>query len=639
MITLDYFYRLLGDVVLLPIPLGKKGPPYSWQQLTFDQHKEREAGLLEAISRGGNIGVLLGPKSNRLFALDLDDDRVINPWLRRHPWLANTLRTRGKRGCQFLMRLEPECEYPNGKAVFKLTEEGKVIGELRMGGSGGAQSVIFGVHPEGMRYQIVVGKPPLVISGADLDVLAPGVIFHGAEEESAHPPTNGNAPIPSNIWNRVTSYLESCDPAISGQHGHDTTFRVLCTVSNGFALSREETLAAARHYNQKCEPTWTDKDLEHKVDDALKAKHEKPRGHLLDGEIIPGSPLSKRLKDERPQAEQVETRPGADGQGDRDQEEPLPSWDDSLKLAACTSEDLRSLEIEPREPILSDFFKTGDLGFIYAARGVGKSWLGLYIARGIASGEDVGPWQVRQVLPVAYFDGEMPVDDIRNRDAALGKPCPQLTFINHELLFRRTSRTLNLANLETQRAITKFCVDGCCDVLMLDNLSTLASGLDENAGSDWEILQSWLLDLRRRGISVIFIHHAGRNREMRGHSKREDPAFWIIALDSVDSIETVPGTKFVARFVKNRNATALPSPIEFYFQPSGDGVLVTFKEADLLHVFRKHVSEGLTKASDIAAEMHISTGYTSKLASKAKAQGWLEVQGREYCLKTGNEEG
>jgi hypothetical protein len=67
--TLDRLYRLLGDAVLLPIPLGKKGPQETgWQNLTFDQHKERDPNLSKAINRGGNIGVLLGPKSNRLFA-------------------------------------------------------------------------------------------------------------------------------------------------------------------------------------------------------------------------------------------------------------------------------------------------------------------------------------------------------------------------------------------------------------------------------------------------------------------------------------------------------------------------------------------------------------------------------------------
>ncbi len=37
----------------------------------------------------------------------------------------------------------------------------------------------------------------------------------------------------------------------------------------------------------------------------------------------------------------------------------------------------------------------------------------------------------------------------------------------------------------------------------------------------------WLLDLRRRKIAVVIVHHAGRSGEMRGTSKREDNVFWI----------------------------------------------------------------------------------------------------------------
>ena len=286
----------------------KKGPQEpGWQKLTFERHKEREPDLLEAISRGGNIGVLLGPKSNRLLALDLDDDELIDQWLVCYPWLANTLRSRGKRGCQFWLRLEEGCDYPNGKAVYPLKQSDKTIGELRIGGAGGAQSVIFGVHPAGMAYKIVVDKPPLVISGADLDELAPGMLFGDEQKQEplAPPASNSKAHRHDDIWNRVTRYLDSCDPAIEGSRGHDTTFRILCQVINGFSLSPEQAWSAAQYYNQKCEPAWSEKDLKHKVDDALKAPHDKPRGSLLDSKSESETPLGRRPKEEN-----AGTKPG-----------------------------------------------------------------------------------------------------------------------------------------------------------------------------------------------------------------------------------------------------------------------------------------------------------------------------------------
>ena len=118
--------------------------------------------MLSAIKRGGNIGVLLGPKSGRLFALDIDDNQLVEEFMNRYSWLANTLQSRGKRGCQFWFRLEEGCEYPIARAIVPLKRNGQPFGELRLGGGKGAQSVIFGLHPEGSHYEHN-GKTPIEI--------------------------------------------------------------------------------------------------------------------------------------------------------------------------------------------------------------------------------------------------------------------------------------------------------------------------------------------------------------------------------------------------------------------------------------------------------------------------------------------
>jgi Bifunctional DNA primase/polymerase, N-terminal len=315
---LDKLYKLLGKVVFLPIPLGEKGPKEKeWQQSTF-------AGItpavLKAANRGGNLGVLLGPASNRLFALDLDNDSFIEQWIDRVPWLANTLRSKGKRGCQFWMRLEQGCDYPSAEAVHKLVDpKTKIkIGELRLGGGGkGAQSVIFGLHPEGNRYQIVVDKPPLEISLADLDELVPSEYLKKCSEEKAG--TNGNYAPPAagqntvgsttNLWRRVTAYLDKCEPAVSGQRGHDTTFRVLCQVIRGFDLSPDDAWRAALYYNVKCEPVWSEKDLRHKVDEALKVTAADSRGELLKDDGEPA--FSRKLKEQQVVRTEAAERAGA----------------------------------------------------------------------------------------------------------------------------------------------------------------------------------------------------------------------------------------------------------------------------------------------------------------------------------------
>jgi hypothetical protein len=184
--TLQQLYDLLGKVVLLPIPLGKKGPTIAgWARLSFadTQRADYQRTLAQAESRGGNIGVLLGPASGRLLAYDIDDDNAIEEQLSLHPWLADTLRSRGARGCQFWLRLEEGVDYPNSQAILTLkAANGQPRGELRLGGSGGAQSVIFGQHPDGVRYEHN-GKAVLEISLADLYELCPSL----GEEQDQEP--------------------------------------------------------------------------------------------------------------------------------------------------------------------------------------------------------------------------------------------------------------------------------------------------------------------------------------------------------------------------------------------------------------------------------------------------------------------
>jgi hypothetical protein len=317
-------YELLDAVVLLPVERAKKSPiDAGWEQVTYQDtiSPEYRRRLEDRFRFGGNVGVRLGPLSGRLLALDLDDDALIDPWLARVPWLANTLRTKGKRGCQFWMRLEEGCEYPNGKAIYPL----KGVGELRLGGASGAQSVIWGVHPDGMQYKILVCKPVLEVDLSDLDEIAPGLLFPEPTHLVAPAflgPFSTNGAQPTNIMDRVRSYLDACPPAVAGQNGGDKTFGVMCHLIRGFDLNPDQAWTAANYYNVKCEPPWNEKELRHKVGDALQATANESRGQLLVATNAPR--LARELREE--QATQVtpaqtagqrneEPRPGADGQG------------------------------------------------------------------------------------------------------------------------------------------------------------------------------------------------------------------------------------------------------------------------------------------------------------------------------------
>ena len=127
--------ELLGsDVVLIPIPRGRKGPTIKdWQKFTPEQMQQPE--YRARLKNHGNIGVLLG--HNGLTTIDLDDDKFVEPFLSLNPQLRNTLRTRRVRGCNLWVRIEGS--YPEASKLK--TKSGEDFGEWRANGN---QTVIHG---------------------------------------------------------------------------------------------------------------------------------------------------------------------------------------------------------------------------------------------------------------------------------------------------------------------------------------------------------------------------------------------------------------------------------------------------------------------------------------------------------------
>jgi hypothetical protein len=312
-------------------------------------------------------------------------------------------------------------------------------------------------------------------------------------------------------------------------------------------------------------------------------------------------------------------------------------WSDHFDKAICSSSGLAQLAVPTREPVLGDWFKQGDLGFIYGKRGLGKTWLALHMARKCAEGGCVADWKAHKPRRVLYVDGEMPLDGIRERDTALsGAAVEGMFYLQHEATFHLTGKVLNLTHASIQTALLEKCQRDEIEIVFLDNLSCLFSGVKENDADAWELILPWLLDLRRNKIAVVFIAHAGRNGFMRGTSRREDAAFWMIELTEANEAgEIQNGARFVARFAKNRNSTETECPPlewNFYKSKSEPSARISWKKLSTLQVFRQWIEDGLTGASDIAAEMGLSKGQISKLAKRAMTDGWLKKKGRDYAL-------
>jgi hypothetical protein len=307
---------------------------------------------------------------------------------------------------------------------------------------------------------------------------------------------------------------------------------------------------------------------------------------------------------------------------------------EALLKGAVPFPELKEVGIPPRRPIIGDWFCESDLGFVYAPRGLGKTWFALGLGAAIACRSEFGPWKVHGNAPVLYMDGEMPCQSLQERLEGLGGD-DDLIVLNHESLFHLTGRVLNLTDPKVQQAITRLCLEKGIKVLILDNLSCLFSGMKENEADAWEMALHWLLELRRNRIAVVIVAHSGRNGNMRGTSRREDSAFFVIRLDDVADKGAIlkEGARFIARFTKDRNSKTEQSAREWTFQ-TGEGGKTTIitKEADGMAVLIEWVRDGLTTPTEIGKEMGLSTGQVSKMATRATEAGMLRKDGRGYAL-------
>ena len=283
---LNKLYSLLGNCVVVPIPYGEKGPRTDgWQNVTFEQSLETayQQKLCECFKRGGNLGILLGPASYDLVDLDIDAALCVDTFLDANSPLQATLRRCGKRGCGIMFRIEGD--YPVGRWDLKLASGAK-FGEWRAGG--GHQSVIFGRHPEKdqngqpIDYTIVVVRQPIRIRFNQIiwpDWIARPLPWEKAPSSSASRP-NGQYDVDTNLDKRIRGYIATIPAAVSGQGGHDATFKVACVLIQGWALSVDEARPYLQAYNALCKPPWSDKELEHKLSDAVKAPLNRPYGVL-----------------------------------------------------------------------------------------------------------------------------------------------------------------------------------------------------------------------------------------------------------------------------------------------------------------------------------------------------------------------
>ena len=298
-----------------------------------------------------------------------------------------------------------------------------------------------------------------------------------------------------------------------------------------------------------------------------------------------------------------------------------PDTPDFILPQPLSATELMSLALPPRELLLDPILPSRGLAMLYGPRGLGKTHVALGIAWAAASAERFLKWHADVPRRVLYVDGEMPATDMQERLRLIGSTPPGLSFLLADMLGPGMP---DLGTPEGQGVLERAWGETPPELLVIDNLSSLVSSARDNDADGWSIMQNWLLRLRRQGICVLIVHHAGKGGQQRGTSRREDVLDMVIALRRPSDYEPKDGARFEVHLEKARGLYgSVTDPFEARLQPDALGTPVwswqPLRDAEYARAVALFV-DGISPG-DAAEELGISRATAYRLKKRAVKEG------------------
>ena len=308
-----------------------------------------------------------------------------------------------------------------------------------------------------------------------------------------------------------------------------------------------------------------------------------------------------------------------------------------LRRGILVEGELEALDLPPVKKFLGPI-QEGSLGEIYGPRGLGKTWFRDALSLCLTRGLDFGPLKCGTPAGVLIFDGEMPLNLLKERHSLaehVGEPLKPLDIISSEYLYRFGGPVPTLCDEGWRQAILEMVrmAGDRWDVIFIDNLTAYLPGIRENDSESWGPINNFLLQLRWMGKAVIFIHHAGKSGDQRGTSHREDQLDFVWKLSPTPGHNPEDGCNLEVTLTKSRSLTgAEVSPFTFAITPHPESGL-TWVTSGVKEHRREMViallGNGL-KQNEAAEAAGISKGYVSKIKASAIRDGILEADGKTF---------
>lgn len=304
-------------------------------------------------------------------------------------------------------------------------------------------------------------------------------------------------------------------------------------------------------------------------------------------------------------------------------------------LKAITIKNLLSMDIQPREMILNPILPEQGLAMIHAPRGVGKTHVSLLVSHAVAMGGQIfnGKWASNRPHKVLFVDGEMPLVVMQERLAKIISSSEAETASEDNLMIITPDlQDTGLPDLSTpqgQQTIEEHLKD--VKLLILDNYSALCRRGRENESESWIPLQEWFLKLRRRGISVLLVHHSNKSGAQRGTSRKEDILDTVITLRKPENYDPREGARFEVHYEKARGFFGEEAaPFEAILREESGQFTWCIRDIEDCQMDKvlSLKKEGLSQRN-IAEETGLSPATINRRLKEAKEKGLLTESGDE----------
>ena len=262
----------------------------------------------------------------------------------------------------------------------------------------------------------------------------------------------------------------------------------------------------------------------------------------------------------------------ADGE---EQEEDL-SKSDPKEYPLISGNDFDLIEYPPVDYLVNPIINTRSFNQTFGWYESGKSVFGRALAMSMCSGHEFLGWTIDKKIPTAYLESELPGATIKGiRDTVkLGWLDKNLTFNNEwhfslnqdDLInagFKYGFSAIAVAKAHGKEAAKDYGRRGRAMIVdwlhkiekktghkpfyFLDNMTKLST-IDENKAQDWNPFLNWGTDLKHKGFSGMFVHHANKGNDKKGSSGSStigrllDTSIQLTKLDQ-DYRFPIPGSK------------------------------------------------------------------------------------------------